>query len=128
MRRSTIAIAIPVLVAISISACASGGATEPTATEPAGPHLNVVAKDIAFDTTELKMTSNRPTAIFFTNADSAPHNIAIYPTKDANAGMFVGEIIDRGAIVYDVPAFGAGTYFFRCAVHPVMNGTVQVTP
>ena len=96
------------LGAISLSACASGGATKATATEPSGPHLNVVAKDIAFDTTELKMTANQPTAIFFTNADSEPHNIAIYPTKDANAGLFVGEIIDRGAIVYDVPALGRG--------------------
>jgi plastocyanin len=126
MRRSIIAIVV--LGVVSLSACASGGATKATATEPSGPHLSVVAKDIAFDTKELKMTANQPTVIFFTNADSAPHNIAIYPTKDANAGMFVGEIIDRGAIVYDVPAFEPGTYFFRCAVHPVMNGTVQVTP
>jgi plastocyanin len=28
-------------------------------------------------------------------------------------------------VMYDVPALDPGTYFFRCDVHPQMNGTLE---
>ena len=40
------------------------------------------------------------------------------------ANLFRGEIFSSGSKVYDVPALEAGTYFFRCDVHPDMTGTI----
>ena len=118
---------VSVLLILSLAACASDPA--PSVAEPAGPHLTVIAHDIAFDTTELKLTTNQPTRIFFVNHDNGvPHNIAISVNLGGAPTMFEGALISQGAIVYDVPAFSAGSYHFYCTVHPNMNGTVQVTP
>ena len=129
MRRSIAVFTMLCVVAFGLDACASGDAGAPgTATEPAGPHLTVVANNVAFDTNELKFTANQPTQIYFVNHDNGvPHNIAISAVQ-GGATTFDGAIINEGAIVYNVPAYGAGTYFFLCKVHPNMNGTVQVTP
>ena len=90
--------------------------------------LVVVAKDYKFDTATLAMTAGDPTLIHFTNQDSEQHDIAIFPNADSSQAMFKGDLISRGSIVYDVPAFDAGPYFFKCTIHPVMSGDVQVTP
>ena len=54
------------------------------------------------------------------NQEVAPHNVAI---KDASgAEKFKGEIFTSTQITYDVPALAAGTYDFRCEVHPGHEG------
>jgi len=117
------------LLVASVAGCASsGGGDASSAPEPSGPHLTVIASGIAFDTKELKFTADQPTAIWFQNRDNGvPHNIAISATQGGPT-TFDGKIIEQGAIVYTVPAYGAGAYFFFCKVHPNMNGTVTVTP
>jgi plastocyanin len=118
---------VAALLAASMAGCASSGGAS-SAPEPAGPHLTVVASGIAFDTKELKFTANQPTTIWFQNRDNGvPHNITISAMQGGPA-TFDGEIISQGAIVYTVPAYGPGAYFFSCKVHPNMNGTVTVTP
>lgn len=127
MRRSIVGLLV--VGALALTGCASGGGgAAATATEPSAPHLTVTAKDIAFDTRQLDMTAGQPTLIYFVNQDDAPHDIQIAANVSGGGSMFKGEIINKGAIVYDVPAFGAGSYFFLCTVHPNMNGTVQVAP
>ena len=126
MRRSIVGVLL--VGAVVVSGCASGGGVAVTATEPAGPHLTVTAKGIAFDTAQLTMTAGKPTQIYFVNQDDAPHDIQIAANATGGGAMFKGEIINKGAIVYAVPAFGAGTYSFLCTVHPDMNGTVLVNP
>lgn len=127
MRRSIVGLLVA--GALALGGCASGGGgAAAAATEPSAPHLTVTAKDIAFDTAQLEMTAGQPTLIYFVNQDDAPHDIKIAAGVSGGGSMFEGEIINKGAIVYDVPAFGAGAYYFLCSVHPNMNGTVQVTP
>lgn len=127
MRRSIVGLLVS--GALVLGGCASGGeGAAATATEPSGPHLTVTAKDIAFDTAQLEMTAGQPTLIYFVNQDDSPHDIKIAANVSGGGSMFEGAIINKGAIVYDVPAFGAGSYFFLCLVHPNMNGTVQVAP
>ncbi len=117
------------LCAAILGACASGGtASGPTMTEPPGPHLTVVAKDVAFDTNGLTVTADRPTTIFFDNLDDSPHNIKIQTGQGGGATLFDGEIITKRAIIYTVPPIPAGSYFFQCNVHPAMHGVVTVTP
>ena len=114
------------LVVLAVAGCTSAGSA-PSASDPPGAIL-VVAKDYTFDTSTLAMTAGEATLIHFTNRDSEDHDIAIFPNKDSNEPIFDGENIGHGAIVYDVPAFDAGDYYFHCTIHPNMNGTVQVTP
>ena len=116
---------IAMLAVIAVAGCSGAG---PSASVPPDVDLIVVAKDYKFDTTTLAMTAGDPTLIHFTNEDSEKHDIAIYPSGDSSQSMFDGEDIGRGSIVYDVPAFDAGTYFFKCTIHPVMSGDVQVAP
>ena len=124
MHRSLAVIAM--LAVLAVAACSSGGG--PSASVPPDVDLQVVAKDYAFDTAVLQMTAGEPTLIHFTNEDSEKHDIAIFPSADSGQAMFDGEDIARGSIVYDVPAFDAGTYSFKCTIHPVMNGSVEVAP
>ena len=117
---------IAMLAVVAVAGCTSAG-SGPSASVPPGADV-VVAKDYKFDTATLAMTAGDPTLIHFTNLDSEQHDIAIFPNKDSSEAMFDGQDIGRGSIVYDVPAFDAGTYFFKCTIHPIMYGDVQVTP
>ncbi len=116
---------IAMFAVIAVAGCSSGGG--PSASVPPGA-LIVVAKDYTFDTPTLDMTAGDPTLIHFTNLDSEQHDIAIFPSPESSQAMFDGENIGHGSIVYEVPAFDAGTYFFKCTIHPVMSGDVQVAP
>ncbi len=58
------------------------------------------------------------------NEDAAPHNVAIYTDSSAGESLFVGELVSSATTVYEVPALEPGTYFFRCDLHPEMNGTL----
>jgi plastocyanin len=93
------------------------------------PTVEVSAANLAFDTDTLELSSGG-TAVKFTNADSQPHNIAVYPTAASlNDPLFKGEIIAAGAsTTYEVPAIKPGEYFFQCDVHPTMKGTAVVEP
>lgn len=99
------------------------------ACEPTRPELAIAARDILFDTDCLAAPADTPFSIAFDNQDpGVPHNVAIYTDETAAEPLFVGEIFDGPrAVTYEVPALPAGTYLFRCDVHPVaMAGTFVV--
>jgi plastocyanin len=92
--------------------------------EASRPTIEVSAASLAFDTETLELAPSG-TVIDFQNADSQPHNIAIYDGKDATgAVLFKGAIINGGASAkYEVGELEPGVYFFQCDVHPTMKGT-----
>jgi plastocyanin len=95
-----------------------------------GATVNVTASGIAFDTSTIDLPANQPSTIHFVNEDNATqHNIAIYPSADDLANpLFRGELLTGpGEIDYAVDPLEAGKYYFRCDVHPTMNGTVNVS-
>jgi len=99
------------------------------ACEPKGTELRISAQGIAFDTDCLAAPADTPFTIVFDNKDAGiPHNVAVYTDPSAATSLFVGEIITGpAAITYKVGPQKAGTYFFRCDVHPtVMTGTFVV--
>jgi plastocyanin len=83
--------------------------------------------DQAFDRPSLTVPGGTRFDLVFDNEDDGvPHNVAIYVDSSAEESLFVGETITgpRSA-TYDVPALDPGEYFFRCDVHPQMNGTLE---
>ena len=132
MKRLTLTLGLlalaAVLAACSGASAAPEGTSQPpaggTAQQPAGGtgDVSIVAKDIAFQTTDVAVKAGAPVTIDFDNRDGAPHNIAI---SDANGqSVFKGDIVSSKQVTYSVPALAAGTYTFICEVHPNMKGTI----
>jgi plastocyanin len=91
---------------------------------------SVVAEGTAFDPTTLTWAADTEITLTFDNRDpvdvAGPHNVSIYGGDDT--AVFQGDLVDGPATVdYVVPAMDAGTYEFRCDVHPQMVGSLEVT-
>lgn len=127
MKRIALALATGAL-ALGLAACSSASAEQPA---PSGPvpdssaDVVVAARDIRFDTSELSAPAGTAFTLELDNHDAAPHNVAILGADGKT--VFSGEIFGGDASrTYDVPALTAGTYEFRCDVHPEMTGTLTV--
>lgn len=116
---------IGALILVLLSAC-SGGGSAASAAVPADADLVVTAEGTAFDTSTLVLAAGEETTIFFRNLDGQPHNVAIYTDESASEPLWVGQTITDEAITETIPPLEAGEYFFRCDLHPSMNGTVVV--
>lgn len=97
-----------------------------TTTEPTGPsdRVTVVAKQIAFNTPRLLLKANVQVTITLDNQDVAvEHNVAIYGDDTLKEKIFVPKTFaGPDSRDYVVPPTPPGTYFFRCDIHPNMNG------
>ncbi len=83
--------------------------------------LNEVAKGIAFQDTCLVAPAGQSFSINFDNQDAGvPHNIEIFKDSAYTApALFAGDLVTGVAKAdYKVDALDAGTYYFRCVVHP----------
>ncbi|MGH2680990.1 MAG: DUF2269 family protein [Actinomycetota bacterium] len=76
----------------------------------------------------LEAPADEPFVMRFLNEDpGVQHNVAIYTDESATESLFVGDLIlGTGTGRYDVPALEPGSYYFRCDVHPVMDGSLEV--
>ena len=95
---------------------------------PSGPSVALTARGISFVEKELTLPAGKPVTVRFTNRDAGtPHNFALYTDKSAATKIFAGSILTGpGSTSYRFTAPPAGTYYFRCDVHPtIMNGTVR---
>jgi plastocyanin len=108
-----------------LAACASSPES-PSTVDPADADVTITSVDVAFDQTTLTVAAGEPFTLALINEDAMPHNVAIYTDSSASEDLFVGEVITEDTIVYDVPALEPGEYYFRCDVHPDMNGTLIV--
>jgi plastocyanin len=78
-----------------------------------------------FTETEITVAAGKAFDLVFDNQEGAPHNVAIYTDSSASTKVSVGEIFSGPAQkTQSVPALAAGTYFFRCDVHPDMQGSI----
>ena len=64
----------------------------------------------------------------FTNDEAPPHNVAIYSDRAATTKYMGGEVFAGPGVTKDYPvaALPTGDYYFRCDVHPEMNGALYV--
>lgn len=72
--------------------------------------------------------ADTPFTIRFDNRDADAHNVDILDHPGGTA-LFTGKIVTGPKIVtYRVEALPAGTYYFRCDIHPlVMHGVFLVS-
>jgi plastocyanin len=124
MKRLTLTLGLLALAAVLAACSGASAAPEGTTQPPAGGtgDVSIVAKDIAFQTTDVAVKAGAPVTIDFDNQDGAPHNIAISDAKGQT--VFKGDIVSSRQVTYSVPALAAGTYTFICEVHPNMKGTI----
>lgn len=105
-----------------------GGAEALTCPPVSAGMIQVCAvDDRGFVTKVIDTPADEPFDIKFVNRDNGvEHNVSIYTDESAEEALFTGEfILGDGFGVYHVPAIEAGSYFFRCDIHPAMTGTVE---
>jgi plastocyanin len=92
---------------------------------PNGSSLAVTVMETEFSAACLAAPAGTPFTVRFDNEDSDTHNLDI---RDGATSFFTGQIVVGPRIVtYHVGALPAGTYQFRCDVHPTqMHGTFLV--
>ncbi|MDT8357417.1 MAG: cupredoxin domain-containing protein [Methanomicrobiaceae archaeon] len=142
-------IGLSAAILVIVAGCAAPGPTTPTPTPtppmttasptlttapptiPLGPvTIDLVAQNIAFDTDEISVPACAEVTMNFDNLDPGiPHNFALYTNSQATETLFKGEIITGAeSIQYTFTApCTPGDYYFRCDVHPSMDGTFRVT-
>jgi plastocyanin len=83
--------------------------------------------DQRFVKERLTAPAGEPFGLAFENEDDGvPHNVAIYRDDSVEESLFVGDLVEGPTTVtYDVPALEPGVYYFRCDVHPQMDGTLE---
>lgn len=143
-------------VAVQTAPATEGAAQQPAATEtpeiplvahpaeyvastcdPSGAEVHLTAKAVEFVQDCLAAPAGTPFTIVFDHQDkNSIHNVAIYadpeqgpylPVGDDFPALFRGDVVTGPAVVeYEVPALDPGTYYYRCDVHPLMNGTFIV--
>lgn len=119
-REMSLAVAAVVLLA----ACAGSAAAPGQSSQPSDADFTITSRDLTFDTSTLTVPAGSAFSLQLANLEAAPHNVAIYRDSTASDKVFVGDVISSTTIVYEVPALEPGSYFFRCDVHPAMNGTL----
>jgi plastocyanin len=130
---------VPLTLALGIVlvACSSSSSSQP-AGSPDGSGgggtvavvdgaVTITAANLAFDATVIQATAGEAFTITLVNDDSAPHNLSIY-TEDGGDSIVSGATAEAGqTVTIEVAALDAGTYFFKCDIHPEMNGSVEVS-
>jgi plastocyanin len=96
--------------------------------EPGAGAIRVVAKDTAFDTDRIELPADQPAMLALDNEDPLEHNISIYEDESASGDpLFTFEpFTGPKTEVHQVDPLPEGEYYFRCDVHPVMEGTAVV--
>jgi plastocyanin/uncharacterized membrane protein len=83
--------------------------------------------DQRFVPSRIDAPAGEPFVLAFENEDDGvQHNVAIYRDDSVKESLFIGDLVEGPTTVaYDVSSLGPGVYYFRCDVHPQMNGTLE---
>ena len=120
---------VPILLVFVLSACSGGDDAPASATPPpATDRPELRAKDLKFDQKALAVPPEREITVTFVNQDSGVlHNLAIYTDKSAKTKIFASSPFPGVKTeTYRFTSPAPGTYFYRCDVHPYMQGTFFV--
>jgi len=95
----------------------------------AGGALQITASNLMFNPRTLTARANSSVTVRMNNQDAGVlHNFAVYRNSQARDKIFAGDFsTGPEAKDYTFTAPAAGSYFFRCDVHPdTMSGTLRV--
>ncbi len=119
---------------MAVSCGGSGKSEDPTvgaagaACTASGNQVSLSSDNLKYDKSCLAVPANQDFSINFDNKEGLPHNVVITKDNDSSDPLYSGDIITGPKKVgYQVKALAAGTYRFRCSVHPTqMKGTFLV--
>ncbi len=114
-------------VALAAMACnVAAVATQPASQAPIDPNaLKIVASGQQYTTTEVTAPAGKGFQLVFESQTSDPHNVAI--SLGGAEPVFRSDVFNGpGTRTYQLSALPAGTYGFKCDVHPAMTGTLTV--
>lgn len=124
MRRITWG-ALAVLVLL-VSGCSDGGGSDDEASAPAGggATLTVTSENISFDPTQLETQAGTVTLVHDNRDEGTPHNLHVTGDGvDESTEVAAGPVKQRLTV-----ELSAGTYSYRCDVHPdQMQGELTVS-
>lgn len=129
MSRLTTVLALAAF-AILVAACGNAAAGPATPVPSAGPSAGpstprVVADRLVFTTPTVTVAAGVAFDLVFENRESPLHNVTIARDASFDDKLFEGDVVSSQTVTYEIPALEAGTYAFRCDVHPNMVGTLQ---
>jgi plastocyanin len=135
LRRGAL-LTLSLILGIALAACsggdepsepaASGGGSGGETATVEGGSVEISAANLEFSVTTIEAPAGEAFTITLVNDDSAPHNISIY-TEEGGETLALGATAEGGQTVEtEVEALEPGTYFFKCDIHPDMNGTLVV--
>jgi plastocyanin len=106
---------------LGMSPAASAVAGQVTA---GGGEVALEASELSFDVERVTVPADKQVAMVFANNSSVPHNVSIYDRNGES--LFTGDTFTGPQVMeYAIPALSAGSYEFRCDVHPQdMTGTL----
>jgi plastocyanin len=92
--------------------------------------IKLVAKDTSFQEKELRFPADQTSTLAFDNEDPFEHNFSIYedPSASGEPLFTVDPFPGPTTKMFEVPALPPGKHYFRCDIHPTMEGTVIVAP
>jgi plastocyanin len=92
--------------------------------------IKLVAKNTAFEEKELTFPAGQTSTLAYDNEDPFEHNVSIYEDSSASgAPLFtVDPFAGPATKTFEVPALPPGEHYFRCDIHPTMEGKVIVAP
>jgi plastocyanin len=107
----------------------SGSSASSAGSTFSGSALSITAANISFNTKTLTVPANAAATLTLDNKDTQPHNFDIIsgPAGYTKPAAFPTVTQPGGTTTYNIPALPAGTYQFRCDIHPTqMTGTLTV--
>jgi plastocyanin len=91
--------------------------------------VSITAENTKFDKDVLEFRADAPAILRFNSEDTDPHNLAIYVDDSLDEELFSFDPIPGPfSQDYNFTAPAEGDYYFRCDVHPQMEGTVIAEP
>jgi len=127
MRANQVFVAALLFVVLGPAACGGDSETsaDPGACEPS-TELTVITDDLVFDADCYAAPADTPFTVTLVNDDVDPHAFSLY--HDDGTPILKGPFVESGEQhTQTFEPLDAGTYLFRCDIHPEMEGVFETT-